>query len=132
MAPDLVFTSKKSGVLVGFTSAAMTTIIAQLGYVFSLFPLQNACFFHFSHRPTSWSSPCLRCCFPKESSCSWMDGLGMVKVYWEPKGCVKAQCLGFFLPRQGLNVNLKKTMNKRTAWWVKISSCRLILGCIFM
>ena len=43
--------------------------------------------------------------FRKESSCSWMDDLGMVKVYWEPKDVWEAQCSGFFQPRQGLNVN---------------------------
>ena len=54
-------------------------------------------FAHFSDRPTSWSSPMFRCYFRKESSCSRMNGLGMVKVHWEPKGCVAF----VFFQRQG-------------------------------
>ena len=39
-----------------------------------------------------------------------MNGLGMVKVHWEPKGCVAAQC-PFFPTKARLDGNLRKTIN---------------------
>ena len=72
-------------------SAAMTTIIAQLGYVFPLFPLPKRMFCTFFR--SSWSFPCYGV-FSKGvqlqlDGWAW-NGEGVLGA----KGCVGAQCSG--------------------------------------
>ena len=92
MAFDVVFTSQKSGVSV--EDRVAKHYHRAVGYVFPLFPFFCMfCTFFRSANVVEFSMFTMLF-LRKESSSSRMNGLGMVKVHWEPKGCVAAQCLG--------------------------------------
>ena len=109
---DVVFTSKKECVC--FFSVdnraakhCHSTVGCLYFHCFHVFPCFHHVFHIFHIGQTSWSSPCLRQFFDSERS--WMNGLGKVKVRWEPKGCVEAQRLG--VSNQGkvkLNADFEK------------------------
>ena len=112
VASDLVFTSKKRGVLVDDSAAKHYHRTTWL-YVLPSVPCFAFCMFHIFQIGQRRGVLRVSMFFRKESSYSWMDGLGMVKVYWEPTKDVGEHSVWvFFQPGQGLNVNLKKTMHK--------------------
>ena len=67
---------------------------------FSIFFMFSFMFSHFSHssyRSRSWGPPCYDVFSPKGvQRYSWMNGLGKVKVRWEPKGCGGSTVFDFF------------------------------------
>ena len=105
VAFDVVFTSKKSGVLVEDRVAKRyhrTTWVR-----ISIVPIVLHVL-HISQIGHRRGVLRVSMFFRKESSYSWMDGLRMVKVYWEPKGMCGNKVFGCFQPRQGLNVTSNK------------------------
>ena len=126
VASDVVFTSKESGVSVDDSAAKRYHRTTWL-YILPLFPCFSI-FFMFSHffgSDNVVEFPCFDV-FSKGVQLQldrWpWNGEGELGA----KGCVGTKCLGFFQPRQGLNVNLQKNNEQMNRMVVKISSCWLI------
>ena len=101
VASDVVFTSKTEW-----------CFGCMVGCVFPLFLCFS--FFTFFRSANVVEFFVLRWFFRKESMCSWMDGLGMVKVYWEPRD-VREHSVGVLPTKARLKVDFKIAW---TACWV--------------